>query len=51
MFVMCLKLKLLSLDDSNASPKLIQPCECGEGDTYVKLIPLLEGIQIVDWPI
>ena len=21
-----------------------------EGDTYAKLIPLLEGIHIVDWP-
>lgn len=43
---MSLKLKLFSLANSNANPKLIGPFECAEGDTYAKL----EGIHIEDWP-
>ena len=27
----------------------IGSCKCYEGDTYEKLIPLLEGIHVVDW--
>ena len=27
----------------NTNPKLIRPCECDEGNTFVKLVPLLEG--------
>ena len=45
-----LKLELFSLCDAYASPKLIGSCKCIEGDTCAKLIPLLEGIFIVDWP-
>ena len=44
------KLKLFSLANSNANPKLIGPSECVEGDTYANLRPLLEGIYIGDWP-
>ena len=44
---MSFKLKPLSLAEC---VKLIGSCECVEGDTYSKFIPLLEGIDIVDWP-
>ena len=47
---MSLKLKLFSILDSNTSPTLIGPCERIEGNTYAKLIPLLDDIHIVDWP-
>jgi hypothetical protein len=50
MFAMSLKLKLFSLDDAYASSKLIGFCKCAEGDTYTKLMPLLEGIHVVDFP-
>lgn len=46
---MSLKLKLFSLTDAYASPKLIGFCECVEGDTQ-KFIPLLEHNHIVGWP-
>ena len=49
MFAMSLELKLFSLADAYASPYLIGSCKCVEGDTYAKLIPLIEGIHIVDW--
>jgi hypothetical protein len=47
---MSLMLKLFSIVDAYASPKLIGFCEYVEGDTYAKLMPQLEGIQVVDWP-
>jgi hypothetical protein len=49
-FAMSFKLKLISLGSSNAIPQVIGPCECVEGDTHAKHIPLLEGIHIVHWP-
>ena len=45
---MSLKLKLFSPADAYASLKHIGSCECVEDDTYAKLIPLLEGIHVVD---
>ena len=47
---MSLRLKLFSLVDAYVCPEHIRYRECVEGDTYAKLIPLLEGIHIVDWP-
>ena len=47
-FAMSLKLKLFSLIDACASSKFIGSCECAKGDSYAKLISLLEGIHIVD---
>ena len=47
---MSLKMKLLSLVDAYASPKLIGSCDCVGNNTYAKLKPLLEGIHIVKWP-
>ena len=43
-----LKLKLFSLVDAYVSHELVGPCKCDEGDTYAKLIPLLEGVYIVE---
>ena len=48
--IMFLKLKVFSLADAHADPKLNGVCECVEGDTYANLIPLLDNIHIVDWP-
>jgi hypothetical protein len=50
MFAMTLRLNLFSLVVSNASPKLIRPCECAEGKFFAKFTPLLEVIHIIDWP-
>ena len=43
-------MKLFSLIDAYPSPKLIGLCKCLEGDTYGKLIPLLENTHIVGRP-
>ena len=43
-------MKLFSLVDSNATPKLIGLCKCTKVNTYAKLRLLLEGIHIVDCP-
>ena len=47
---MSLMLKLFSIVDAYATPKLIGFCKYVEVNTYAKLMPLPEGIHIVDWP-